>query len=260
MTEPLAMSFRETDIDMIAGFEGRVAVVVTPDGKMDVGARRANKLTRGAVKRLVESKAWDKAKTGDVKSLAWPAGMAAEALDVLCLPRGADARDTRASGASLGSRKGDSPMLVLAGQVRRPVELSLGIVLRSYAFRAHKTEDREEAGDLTMMVADPGEAEARAAAARAVAEGVFFTRDLVNEPANHLTTTEFADRLTELESLGLKVTVLDEDALRQLGMNLLLLVGHGRRLPFWNGPAARRRRRRWLWWARAWCLIPGVSA
>ena len=44
----------------------------------------------------------------------------------------------------------------------------------------------------------------------AVAEGAFMTRDLINEPANILTTSEFANRLVEMESLGLKVQVLDE--------------------------------------------------
>ena len=41
--------------------------------------------------------------------------------------------------------------------------------------------------------------------AAAVAEGVFFTRDLVNEPANVLTTSDFADRLLAMRELGLEV-------------------------------------------------------
>jgi len=37
----------------------------------------------------------------------------------------------------------------------------------------------------------------------AVAEGVIFARDLITEPANHLTTTEFANRIKAMEKLGL---------------------------------------------------------
>ena len=82
-----------------------------------------------------------------------------------------------------------------------------------------------------MIVAD---AEATARSARdgaALAEGVFFTRDLVNEPANILTTTDFADRLLAMRELGLEVEVLDEDELARLGMRALLAVGQGSEAP-----------------------------
>ena len=46
----------------------------------------------------------------------------------------------------------------------------------------------------------------------ALAEGVFFTRDLVNEPANVLTTDDFAARLAAMQELGLDVEILEEDA------------------------------------------------
>lgn len=68
-----------------------------------------------------------------------------------------------------------------------------------------------------------------------------MTRDLVNEPANVLTTTEFANRLVKMKNLGLKVQVLDEDELTTLGMGTLLCVGQGSDSPSkvvvmeWNG-------------------------
>jgi leucyl aminopeptidase len=61
----------------------------------------------------------------------------------------------------------------------------------------------------------------------AVAEGAHMCRDLTNEPANILTTTNYAKRLKEMQALGLKVEVLDEDALAKLGMRTLLSVGQG---------------------------------
>jgi leucyl aminopeptidase len=75
----------------------------------------------------------------------------------------------------------------------------------------------------------------------AVTEGVFFTRDLVNEPANVLTTHEFASRLAAMRDLGLEVEVLEEDQLAKLGMRALLGVGQGSESPskvvvmHWNG-------------------------
>ena len=231
MTTPVSVNFAATDLDQIALFEGRVAVVVPPEGKLDSGARRVNRLTRGALRRLVESDAWGKLEPGEVRTLEWPAGMAAEALDVLCLPRGAGIEEVRKGGAALGKRKGRAALLALAGQVRRAADLTLGIVLRAYEFDAHKTSEQKECGALTVMSARPDDLRAAAAPLLAAAEGVFLTRDLVNEPANHLTTEEFASRIKGLEAEGVKVTVLDEDALGKLGMNLLLSVGHGSASP-----------------------------
>ena len=227
MTNPVAVEFVDTDIDQIAGAKGRVAVIVTPDGKLDSGARRVNRLTKGALARLTDSESWEKKKDGDLVTIAWPTGMDADALDVICLSRSAKSDEVRKAGVALGRAKGKSEMLVLAGQVRRPVDLTLGILLRAYEFTAHKTAEKKAAGSVTMMVSKPDEVMADASAAISVAEGVFFTRDLVSEPANHLTTTEFADRIAAMADLGLKIKILDEDELAKLGMNLLLSVGHG---------------------------------
>ncbi len=231
MTTPVSVNFQDTDIKKIAEIEGRVAVIVTPDGKMDAGARRVNRLTKGALARLLESESWGKAKSGDLISVAWPTGMAAEALDVVCLARAAKIEEVRRAGVALGKAKGPVALLVLAGQVRRPAELILGVLLRAYTFRTHKTDEAGPDGAVTMMVSKPDEVKADAASALAVAEGVFFTRDLVSEPANHLTTTEFARRIDAMGDLGLKITVMDEAELEKRGMRLLLSVGHGSASP-----------------------------
>jgi leucyl aminopeptidase len=241
MTTPVTIRFAESDLDQIASAEGRVAVFVTPDGKLDTAARRVNRLTKGALSRMIEGGALSKMKPGDVASLNWPAGMAAKALLVVCLVRNAKTDEARKAGVSLGKVKGKDAMLVLAAQVKRPEDVAQGIALRAYEFTARKTKEDEPHEPVTMMVAKPAEVEAVAAPLLAVAEGVFFTRDLVSEPANHLTTTEFAKRLSDMSALGLKVTVLEEDKLQKLGMGCLLSVGHGAASPSkvaimeWNG-------------------------
>ncbi|WP_101066169.1 leucyl aminopeptidase [Roseovarius salinarum] len=233
MTQPVAVQFTETDLARVAEAEGRVAAFITPDGKMDAGARRVNKLTKGALARMTEAPGFARKKPGDVVTLAWPAGMAAEAVDIVCLPRNAGAEDLRKAGAALGKAKGKAPLLVLAGPLRKPAELVQAAVLRAYEFDVHKTRDAGDDADdtapgpLTVMCGKPDEAEAAARPGLAVAEGVFLTRDLVNEPANVLTTTEFARRIQGLEALGVEVEILEEDALEKLGMGALLAVGQG---------------------------------
>ena len=69
-----------TDLDALKDYAGRIAVFVPTEGKLDPPARRVNRLTKGAVARLIASDGFAKAKTGQVITLAWPAGLAAEAL------------------------------------------------------------------------------------------------------------------------------------------------------------------------------------
>ncbi|WP_171183521.1 leucyl aminopeptidase [Ruegeria sp. HKCCC2117] len=227
MSSLVPIRFQEFDLDAMAQAEGRVAIIIPSDGKMSPAARRANRLTKGAVARLVESGSFEKTKTADVISLAWPAGMVAEALDVLVLPRRPEADEARKAGAAVAKLAGGKDVLVMVGNQARTEDLALGIALRSYDFDAHKTKESEDAGTVTISHSKPDEAEAEFAPLYAIADGVRMTRDLTNEPANVLTTSEFADRLVEMQELGLEVEVLDEDKLAELGMRTLLSVGQG---------------------------------
>jgi leucyl aminopeptidase len=110
-------------------------------------------------------------------------------------------------------------------------EIAFGAAMRAYDFTAHKTGDRKEPGHIVFMVANPEAVAAAAAPGAAVAEGVFFTRDLVNEPANILTTYDFAARLAAMQELGLDVEILEEEQLAKLGMGALLGVGQGSESP-----------------------------
>ncbi|WP_170330755.1 leucyl aminopeptidase [Ruegeria arenilitoris] len=241
MSSLIPIRFQDFDLDLMAQAEGRVVIIIPAEGKMSPAARRANRLTRGAVARLVESEKFDKAKTGDVISLAWPGGMAAEALDVLVLPRRPDHDEARKAGAALAKLAKGKDVLVMAANQVRTEELALGMVLRSYDFDAHKTKDADPTGEIVISHSKADEVEAAFAPLNGIADGVRMTRDLTNEPANVLTTTEFADRLKEMEALGLEVEVLEEDKLAELGMRTLLSVGQGSDSPskvvvmHWNG-------------------------
>ena len=202
MSSLVPIRFEAFDADAMAQAEGRVAVIISPDGKMSPAVRRANRLTRGAVARLVESERFEKVKTGDVITLAWPAGMVAEALDIVILPRRPEPAEARKAGASLAKLTSGKALLVMAGNQARSEELAMGIALRSYDFDAHKTKNSDAPGTVTISHQKADEVEAAFAPHYAVADGVCMTRDLVNEPANVLTTTEFADRLDEMKELG----------------------------------------------------------
>ena len=231
MTKPADIRFHDIDLDRIATAPGRVAVFVTPDGKLDQAARRANTLTKKAVSRLAGSDRFDKMTPGEAAEIAWPAGMAAEALIVVKLPRRPTTDEARKAGAAIARARGTGALLVLAGPLGRAEEVAFGLSLRSYDFDAHKTGDKDAPGGIDILCTKPEEVAKAAAPLAALAEGVLFTRDLVNEPANVLTTDDFAARLAAMQELGLEVEILEEEELRKLGMRLVLAVGQGSASP-----------------------------
>jgi leucyl aminopeptidase len=241
MTTPITLSFSETDLDALAGVEGKIAVIVPPEGKLDPAGRRLNRLTKGAVARLAAADSFDKAKVGDVVTLSFPAGLAAEALLVCKLPRRPSVEEARKAGAEIAKARGKGALTVCAGSTTRVAEMGLGLALRGYSFDDHKTGDSTAAEDATLMVSKPDTAAAEWADLAPLADGVFFTRDLVNEPSNILTTTDFAKRLEGLIDHGVEVEVLEEVDLEKLGMRTLLAVGQGSESPSkvvvmqWNG-------------------------
>jgi leucyl aminopeptidase len=227
MTSPIALSFVQTDLETLATVEGKLALIVPPDGTLDAAGRRLNRLMRGALARLVTSEAWGKLATADGVGLGWPSGLAATGLMVVKLPRRPTVEDARKAGATLAKFKGSDALTLAAGSTSRVAELALGLALRGYDFTPHKTAEQDPAKPATVMVAKPDQVTLDAAPMMAVAEGVFFTRDLVNEPANVLTTSDFATRLEGLRDLGVEVEILDEPAMAALGMGALLGVGQG---------------------------------
>jgi len=231
MPRPIRPDFLQTDPALARSATGRIAALIGAEGKLSGPVARLDRAARGALGRALGSEAWGKLKAGEAIDIGYPAGLAAEAVQLVKLPARATIAEARKAGATIAKGLGAAGALVLAGGHRRAAEVVLGLQLRAYDFNLYRTGERAEQGPLRIM-SDRAEALAeRAMAGTAVAEGVFFTRDLVNEPANVLTTTDFADRLVALRDLGLDVEVLDEPVLERLGMRALLGVGQGSESP-----------------------------
>ncbi len=109
--------------------------------------------------------------------------------------------------------------------------LLLGARLRGWRQDSYRTTLKpEQKVSLTEIVVRgaPDGAEASWAIEAALAEGVEFTRELVTEPANVLYPESFVERCrARLEGTGITITVLDEPAMRELGMGALLGVSQG---------------------------------
>ena len=231
MSHPVRIDFAAPDLEVLSATTARLAVLVEPGKPLSPGARRLDRLTKGALARALASDAFGRVKPGEGMDLAFPAGIAAPALQLIHLPKKTDIATARRAGATAAKALGPQGLTFLAETHPLAAEIAFGLALRAYDFTAHKTAETKPAGSVTLMVAQPEAVAAAAAPGAAVAEGVFFARDLVNEPANILTTHDFAARLAAMQELGLEVEILEEEDLFRLGMGALLGVGQGSESP-----------------------------
>ncbi|MFT8243134.1 leucyl aminopeptidase [Roseomonas sp. BN140053] len=136
-----------------------------------------------------------------------------------------------AGGVAAGALSGEATAAIDARAVPVAADAALGAALRMYRFDRYRTtekpDDKPRMRALKVLCEDPGAARDAWASRRAVAEGVFLTRDLVSEPPNVLDPPEFADRLRALEKLGVEVEVFGPKEMRKLGFGALLGVAQG---------------------------------
>ncbi len=139
------------------------------------------------------------------------------------------------AGAAAAARFAELPHVALDAR-GQPAEaaawIAAGVALGAWRFDRHRTRDVPPALlRLTAFVDDPAAARAVWEVAEAGVRGCLFARDLVAEPANHLTTRSFAKRLEELAEFGIHVDVLGRKRLTRAGFGALLAVGAGSATP-----------------------------
>ena len=101
---------------------------------------------------------------------------------------------------------------------------------RGWRFDVYRTRLPEKSKPTLQRLVIAGAAEGADAAwadIQALTEGLELTRTLVAEPPNILYPETFVERCRHLEELGVRLTVLDEAAMRDLGMGALLGVSQG---------------------------------
>lgn len=232
-------------------------LVLFADEALHFGPKARGVLSKAGnlVARAAEAEGF-KGKLGSVLEIVQPAGLPAARLVVIGIGKASDLKPrdfVRLGGIAAGRLGASRRETVIFCEfhngpvsVERVADIALGVRLRAYAFEHYKTkrkegEDRAPKGRVTLAVGDPGAARKVWREREAIADGVAMARDLVNEPPNVLHPEEFAERAQGLKKLGVSVQVLDEKALRKLGMNALLGVAQGSRrearvvIMRWNG-------------------------
>jgi len=196
--------------------------------------QQADEATGGAIGRALEVAKFKGGKGKSVSILAPGAGLSR----VLVLGLGkSDAMTAlaaeEAGGAAVAALGSEPAFTIVAGALTAALgaHIAMGATLRAYRFDRYRTkekpEDKPKLTKVTVMLAEPAAAKTAYAPLKAVAEGVFISRDLVSEPANVLNPVEFAERIKKLSSLGLKISVFGVKEMTKLGFGCLLGVGMG---------------------------------
>lgn len=113
---------------------------------------------------------------------------------------------------------------------------ALGYALGQYRFDRYKTVDKKAPPTNPVVIVTNDNMGAKAlwqSRHAALAEGVALSRDLATEPANVIYPETFVDRVRAAfgSTANVKIEVLDEPAMRKLGMGSLVGVGQGSRRP-----------------------------
>ncbi|MGG5819567.1 leucyl aminopeptidase [Falsiroseomonas sp. HW251] len=144
-------------------------------------------------------------------------------------PEGAEA-----AGGALAAALAQDREATVAADTLDPnlaAHMGFGALLRAWRFDRYRTTEKEEDKPklerIAVATSSATPAKSAFAPLRAIADGVFLTRELVSEPPNVLDPVEFAERCKGLERLGVEVEVLGPKEMKRLGFGALLGVAQG---------------------------------
>ena len=247
----MKITFAELDLPKA----GAVVLGVGPGKKLGAVAKEIDKASGGAISRALKVGSFE-GKAKQMLDIVAPANVPFSRV----LLAGIGEKPTERDQADLGgrlmaqlNRAGEQKATVMVDFGGRDTagvaaQIGFGALLRGYRFTKYRTKEKEDNGkpkmsSLTLAVKGAAAARRAFAPLEKVAEGVYFTRDLVSEPPNELYPATFAKEVRQLAKLGVKVEVLGEAQMKKLGMGALLGVGQGSAresqlvVMQWNGTA-----------------------
>lgn len=230
---------------------GAAVFFVEKDKPFSGLAAEADKLTSGALSKARDVSRFTGA-SGQTVEVVAPAGMKVDRVVLVGLgdvDSLTEAKWVELGGtvyASLANSGSKEATVLVEINAADTASIAEGALLRSYRFDKYRTKEPESKKPTLQSIAvatDDGAAASAFDTREKVAGGVFHTRDLISEPANELNPESYADRIKELEALGVEVEVLGEEKMTELGMHSLLGVGLGSAyesqlvIMRWNGAA-----------------------
>jgi leucyl aminopeptidase len=240
----MKIAFAEPDLPR----SGAVVAGVWEERILTPAARRLDEATDGAIARALAGAARFSGKKGEVLAIVAPAKLPLSRVVLAGLGKSekTDRRVFEEVGGAVAAHlngAGETEAMVAVDVAEgasiavgeAAAALALGASLRSYRFDKYKTKEKPEKKlSLEQVIVTTDNPKAAVQAWRLLeetAQAVFFTRNLVSEPANIIYPETLAEQARSLEKYGVEVEVLAERALRELGMGALLGVAQGSARP-----------------------------
>jgi len=230
-TQSGPLSSIDADLLVVPWFEGESATAVP-----GLDSATAGEIQRALTQREFQAKPFE-CFVARVTDKNWRAGRVAlvgagarntagaDVVRKVAAVAGLDARKRHVDRAAFAVRgNGDQSLLAQAA--------AEGVTLAEFYGGSYKTTDPQPAAVASWTIAFDGAEPAGAIEAvnrgRVLGESSNLARALANEPGNTLTPREFAARASAIASEGgIKVEILDERQIAELGMGLLLGVARG---------------------------------
>ena len=231
----------KADAVILPFFEGRES----PEGNIAA----IDKALDGAVSQLI-NQGEIKGKLNRITTIHSLGKLPAARVVVIGLGKPAELSQDKIRGAIAGAcrllrQQGASSIATLAQEAKiteitaqsTAQAITEGALLGVYSFRKHKTKEAEygEIRQLLIVSSDQSEVSALEQGChrgKIMAEAANLARDMVNEPANHMTPGDLAETARKLaEANGLEFNLLEQKQMQELGMGALLGVAQGSRQP-----------------------------
>ena len=213
------------------------AIITFASGiKLSAAGQRLDKASGGFISHHLKNQDKFSGKPGQVFVL--PAPKASGHLRFVLLGVGDKAQpaEIEATGGKLAAALNTSgainAILFLESDAKTAAHLAAGVRMRAYTFNKFKSKKKGDKpktfSALTIVTAGSAKAKSAFAPLDAAVRGVYFARDLANEPPNLLYPKSFANIVKrELAPLGVKVEIFDEKKLAALGFESHIAVGKG---------------------------------
>ena len=225
------VKFSDLNIQKIKTWRGRLCLIVSNKNQDAAYIGEIDKLLDGRLKQSLKSDEFEKLHYGESIVLSHPVGLKSAELQIVKIEINSSVQQCRLVGGTIASSSNKGSIMLIAAPDENTVEILYGFFLKAYKFDYLKSKPLETIQNLIVMDLKFASLKVKYKSVKSLLKGVYFCRDLVNEPGNILNTIEFARRLKLLENYGLRVEVLEEEQLDRLGMRALLAVGQGSDCP-----------------------------
>ena len=222
---------------------GMLAVFVSDDNTLSNTAKHLDTATNGALRKAIKAQRFD-GKFGQTMVMPAPTNLDVDLIVLVGLGKlhkltmdkatklggGLVARLQSNGIEDLTIALDDFDGCALSGEAFA-VAIASGAKLRAYRFDKYRTKEKADKKpslkNVTIQTNAHDAATTLWQTRDKVLDGVYMARDLVTEPGNIIHPVTFAKEIETLESLGVKVEILGEKEMADLGMHSLLGVGLG---------------------------------